>query len=838
VRVLACAALRCVADGAARSRLGSFPPPQLPPSAHGGPSPGPRHTGPLEPQIDSPSLSGEFDGLWSEIRRAELLTPGSTPRPITPRGSRVATAAAALGAATGLSAFADPSSSFASSPFTFTLPRTASPINVSTSGAGSSGLSAAAAAASAPAFSAGFGGGSALHGGFAVSGDGGYSGHHHHHHHHEQHHGAAPYYRDASSDAAPPMSSSPLSADRSHGGGGGGGGGDMSSHHMDHSHMRAQHQHEQHQPSVRIGIRQPVASARGVPAMPPAAAYSSYGHGYGHVGGDPAFGTVDHDADDGMGYGPSPLGYGSAMPPAMGAYPTHGGYMVPTGPPLPPLPPQSSSSGVHRAAGREHAPPLPPTPPPPFTPQQQQQQSPSPYMQQRGLHGVTAPLPPTPPPPLPQHPPPPPGPPSRLVSPPHHRPYVAPPLPSSGPGHAPQPPLPMSMPMPPPPPPPPLPSSGSQGPPHKATRKTKVCRHFLWRNNNHFGSTCEYIHPCRLALLDGVCKHGKRCTDDHVCKQDLFDGGCDGGPACTGIHLTHPPDRDALKAMFIGWMRPQDGDSTATAMSSAFGVTGSGGGVGGGGGFPAGSRHAPGNGHGGGGGSVGGGGGFGGGAAGDNGGDGDDGGGVGLGGNDWVDADAHDTAVAVATSVVDAPSRAHSRRSSAGDVPTDAVPRPLCPFWFEDTQAGCKAGPECPFDHRGQIQLPSRPLPTDGNIRFAERQWEKRNHNFGKSAREIESIKKKLGVQHAPSLHGGGGGGGGAHGHAHAHAHGHVPLPPSMFAPPPTPPLPTSASSSSVSTSASAVYGSPQSVARALPSHGHVMAVPWKMSPVVDRRAL
>lgn len=56
----------------------------------------------------------------------------------------------------------------------------------------------------------------------------------------------------------------------------------------------------------------------------------------------------------------------------------------------------------------------------------------------------------------------------------------------------------------------------------------------------------------------------------------------------------------------------------------------------------------------------------------------------------------------------------------------DALARPRCPFWFVDTQAGCKAGPECPFHHDGQLQLPTRPWPRAKDLVFAESAWERR----------------------------------------------------------------------------------------------------------------
>ena len=39
--------------------------------------------------------------------------------------------------------------------------------------------------------------------------------------------------------------------------------------------------------------------------------------------------------------------------------------------------------------------------------------------------------------------------------------------------------------------------------------KTKVCRFYLGRNNNHFGKTCSFVHPCRNLLIEGHCKHGR-----------------------------------------------------------------------------------------------------------------------------------------------------------------------------------------------------------------------------------------------------------------------------------------------------------------------------------------
>jgi hypothetical protein len=57
---------------------------------------------------------------------------------------------------------------------------------------------------------------------------------------------------------------------------------------------------------------------------------------------------------------------------------------------------------------------------------------------------------------------------------------------------------------------------------------------------------------------------------------------------------------------------------------------------------------------------------------------------------------------------------------------TQPLTRPACPFWYADTQSGCKAGGDCIYEHFGQSQLPSRPLPSSAQLRFADRAWEKR----------------------------------------------------------------------------------------------------------------
>jgi hypothetical protein len=59
-------------------------------------------------------------------------------------------------------------------------------------------------------------------------------------------------------------------------------------------------------------------------------------------------------------------------------------------------------------------------------------------------------------------------------------------------------------------------------------------------------------------------------------------------------------------------------------------------------------------------------------------------------------------------------------------LPLGPEARPLCPFWFADTMAGCKAGPECPFFHVGHTQLPGRPLPRRKDLLFAQGAWIRR----------------------------------------------------------------------------------------------------------------
>ena len=58
-----------------------------------------------------------------------------------------------------------------------------------------------------------------------------------------------------------------------------------------------------------------------------------------------------------------------------------------------------------------------------------------------------------------------------------------------------------------------------------------------------------------------------------------------------------------------------------------------------------------------------------------------------------------------------------------------APPRMACPFWYASTQAGCKAGPECVYEHAGQFQLAHRPPLGQRHIEYAARAWERRNAN-------------------------------------------------------------------------------------------------------------
>lgn len=168
-------------------------------------------------------------------------------------------------------------------------------------------------------------------------------------------------------------------------------------------------------------------------------------------------------------------------------------------------------------------------------------------------------------------------------------------------------------------------SAGAAGSPHSAyngpASKTRVCRYYLSRNNNHFGKTCSYVHPCRNVVIEGACKHGKRCTDDHICRDDLYTSRCAAGPGCPLIHITNEADRAALLEMYADWMHV---------------------------------------------------------------------------------------------------------KPDAAAVGPEALMRMPCPFWFVDTLSGCKAGPECIYEHAGQFQMASRPLPTPTQVRFAERAWERR----------------------------------------------------------------------------------------------------------------
>ena len=54
-----------------------------------------------------------------------------------------------------------------------------------------------------------------------------------------------------------------------------------------------------------------------------------------------------------------------------------------------------------------------------------------------------------------------------------------------------------------------LPPLSPHSPHNGAASKTKVCRFYLGRNNNHFGKTCSFVHPCRNMLIEGHCKHGR-----------------------------------------------------------------------------------------------------------------------------------------------------------------------------------------------------------------------------------------------------------------------------------------------------------------------------------------
>lgn len=183
--------------------------------------------------------------------------------------------------------------------------------------------------------------------------------------------------------------------------------------------------------------------------------------------------------------------------------------------------------------------------------------------------------------------------------------------------------------------------------------KTKICRYYLARSNNHFGKTCSYVHPCRNLIVDGHCKHGRRCTDDHVCREYLFFGetapnGCLLGDACRYIHIKQDTDRLSLIEMFRDWIAVKRHEQAA-------------------------AEH--------------------------------------LGSP--VAAQA-----AVQSEVL---MMAHHYIGGSGH-----HGRMPCPFWYTDTMAGCKAGPECVYEHKGQFQLPTRPVPAAPQLRFAERAWEKR----------------------------------------------------------------------------------------------------------------
>ena len=58
--------------------------------------------------------------------------------------------------------------------------------------------------------------------------------------------------------------------------------------------------------------------------------------------------------------------------------------------------------------------------------------------------------------------------------------------------------------------------------------KTKVCRFYLGRNNNHFGRTCSFLHPCRNLLIEGACRHGK-CVGGGAGVSGRTVGGARGG---------------------------------------------------------------------------------------------------------------------------------------------------------------------------------------------------------------------------------------------------------------------------------------------------------------------
>jgi len=100
--------------------------------------------------------------------------------------------------------------------------------------------------------------------------------------------------------------------------------------------------------------------------------------------------------------------------------------------------------------------------------------------------------------------------------------------------------------------------------------KTRMCRYYVARSNNHFGKTCSYMHPCKTLLMDGACRHGRRCTDDHVCVAHLLHGdtlphGCTAGDTCHLLHVRHESDRAALVEMVRDWLALREATAGAEA---------------------------------------------------------------------------------------------------------------------------------------------------------------------------------------------------------------------------------------------------------------------------------
>lgn len=256
--------------------------------------------------------------------------------------------------------------------------------------------------------------------------------------------------------------------------------------------------------------------------------------------------------------------------------------------------------------------------------------------------------------------------------------------------------------------------------------KTRVCRYFLSRNNNHFGRTCAFLHPCRALMVDGMCPHGKRCTDDHVCPAQIFghglNGSCTALPgACMYYHVTNEDDRQSLAAMFADWRAVRQQELYGSVVSGM--------------GAPRLPPPPP------------------------------------------PLQPAHPAYGHAAADVGSMLSThpAIGMQGSTGMCALSPLPasvmapcdteRGLCPFWYVETQSGCKAGPECIYTHRGQFQLPSRPMPAPGQRAFAERAWAKR------IATDAEKERQQHQFMMPPS-----------HAHVYAAAHGYA------MPPPPLPP--------------------------------------------------